>query len=814
MGQQVALDSDEAIGQNERGQWLANWCVLQSFEVANATPGAQMDDLWTFRRYDLYKQLDYILVDSLSQIDIVECGVWQHFSTGSDHRPVSASLVFRSKIRTRNRRKKAVSWNAFVDVNAYQSRLCQTLSAHPDGPADPSCKARSLENQMTSACASAIQKPDRGSQGTAEKDLSERIRALIAERRSCSRDELPRKAALCKRIRKLIRERSNFKKESKINVILNNFRGIREISNISKPQKRMGISSILSQNGHEATSKDSIAEVFATFYETLYFSTQTSQHTGCAETPTPFTKDDLQKAIGKLKKGKAQNAAGVVAKMIKKGGSDLRTEILDLFNDILDPQAVPPDSWKKTRLTVIFKKGDSKAVKNYRPIASIPILYKLFSLMVCARIQNTVYAGLSPDQAAYRPGFSTEDHLLAAGLLIDGCAEWNQELWLGLVDFEKAFDTVEHHSLFKVLNEIGVEPCYVDLLKRLYAQQEATVQVGTESRPFALLRGVKQGDPISGLLFIAVMEVCFRRLRSKWATANSRRKGQYFGVVVDDPREPLTNLRFADNVLLVAQSASDVKKMLSNLRDEAAKYGLIMHLGKTKVLTTVELQTPLHVMVGVDAVEVLDRNRSETYLGQKLCLGSPHDAAFAHRLCAGWAAFSKYKDIFTSKSYAFSLRAKLLESVVTPAVLYGAGTWTLTKAMEAKLVTTKRQMLRKMLGAKRENDETWVDYVQRSTHLAEDKMNKMGYENWVGQCRRKKWKLAGRISQTTDGRWSKRLICWRPFFRCHPCRDVGRPCARWGDSIAKLAGEDWAVVAVDQDYWRILEEGFVQADSL
>ena len=54
-------------------------------------------------------------------------------------------------------------------------------------------------------------------------------------------------------------------------------------------------------------------------------------------------------------------------------------------------------------------------------------------------------------------------------------SEWNTEVWLALVDFEKAFDTVEHDSLWKALEELGVEPAYVDLLKALYSNQVATV---------------------------------------------------------------------------------------------------------------------------------------------------------------------------------------------------------------------------------------------------------------------------------------------------------------------------------------------------
>ena len=65
-----------------------------------------------------------------------------------------------------------------------------------------------------------------------------------------------------------------------------------------------------------------------------------------------------------------------------------------------------------------------------------------------------------------------------------------------------------------------MSPEYVDMLKVLYSRQEAMVAVGAESRVFPLERGVKQGDPISPLLFIAVMEMIFRRLMRKPAEQN------------------------------------------------------------------------------------------------------------------------------------------------------------------------------------------------------------------------------------------------------------------------------------------------------
>ena len=122
------------------------------------------------------------------------------------------------------------------------------------------------------------------------------------------------------------------------------------------------------------------------------------------------------------------------------------------------------------------------------------------------------------------------------------------------------------------------------------------------------MRGVKQGDPISGLLFIAVMEVCFRDLKAKWASLNEKRSGHYFGIVIDSEQEVLSNLRFADDVLLVAHSLADARKMTAHLADAAARYGLKLNWEKTKILAMTEKRLPSSVVVGGGSVGAILRS--------------------------------------------------------------------------------------------------------------------------------------------------------------------------------------------------------------
>ena len=525
---------------------------------------------------------------------------------------------------------------------------------------------------------------------------------------------------------------------------------------------------------------------------------------GCSTIPS-FTIEELRRAIDATKLGRVSDKQGISAEMFKAHCPQMQQLMLDAFNHVIQPNQQPPESWLEARISVIFKKGDASLPENYRPIAILALLYKLFSRMLCDRVRAQLESQQSGDQAAYRKGFSTQDHLLTLTLLLEASSEWNSEVWLGLIDFEKAFDTIEHEPLWKALAQQGVGPHYIDILKKLYRNQSATIVAGGESRRFSITRGVRQGDPISSLLFVAVMETIFRDLKQRWYNLNTKRAGAYYGVVIDIPAEPLTNLRFADDIVLAASSRRDISKMIADLEKHAANYGLKIHMGKTVILTNCHAKRPRTIRCGTADVNVLPRGGAVKYLGRMLSIEQPNQIEVANRTSAGWATFMRLKAVLCNQKLSLKDRFRLFESCVSPCVLYACGTWTLTTCSAARIRSTQRQMLRWMVGIGRQTEEPWVDYIRRSTHTSEDLARKNGIKDWLEVQSIRKWKLAGDTARQTDGRWSTRLLNWRPHFRCIPHRTVGRPCSRWGDSIAEVAGGSWTESAQDKGLWMALE---------
>ena len=133
------------------------------------------------------------------------------------------------------------------------------------------------------------------------------------------------------------------------------------------------------------------------------------------------------------------------------------------------------------------------------------------------------------------------------------------------------------------------------------------------------------------------------------------------------------------------------------------------------------------------------------------------------------------------KRLPLSHRIRLLNSVVGPRVVYGAGAWTVTVSCEQRLLRTQRKMLRWIVQTIRLPEENWVEYIKRATHVAEDVAATHGSKNWVQLQRRRQWMLAGKVASAEDDRWSNRILGWKPWFRSLSCRPVGHPCKRWDD---------------------------------
>ena len=140
-----------------------------------------------------------------------------------------------------------------------------------------------------------------------------------------------------------------------------------------------------------------------------------------------FSKDEFIKALKQLSNLRRADRDGVVAEMLKYGSDRLHGEILYYFN-LVTRYGQFPASWHLSIFHMLPKDGDLREAFNWRPIAPLPILYKLYSRMLYNRFSSTLFSHQSMDQHAFTPGLRLEDALLSAEVAIEYSNEWTLPL--------------------------------------------------------------------------------------------------------------------------------------------------------------------------------------------------------------------------------------------------------------------------------------------------------------------------------------------------------------------------------------------------
>ena len=826
-----------AIGsQNARGQWAATWTSSQHLHVLNSRFKKGPEKLFTYTAPSgERKQLDYFLGDKYLMRNVMDVEATQDIDLGSDHNCLKLRILLRKDTRpstSTKRSKKPTKMAAWPphDVLVYRETLEEQFSnTHLLNSLADKCE------QIQEAIKKAMDFDKEDVQVQARAEPPSLLRELIEKRKALGSEGASERAVISKEIKKEMRKMRRCKAEERIEKILAGFSGLGAIAGIKSYRKKTCITELENKDKATITRKQDIADAFADFYEALYSSR--SDQKGSATNLSParvavFTMDELDAGLKKLKRGKAKDAAGLVAEMLKHGGNKFRHALLDTMNAALDPHATPPDSWRLTVLTVLFKSGDPKLAKNYRPIAMIPLLYKLLTTMLGFRLGKILEPQLSRDQAGFRKHCSTVDHVFALAQLAEKTEEYRQEAWIAVVDFVKAFDSIEHDAIWKALASQGVGPECIDVLKNLYRDQKGQVSGDTPSKLFDISRGTKQGDPLSTLIFSAVAEDIFRDVRQKW---RSRNMGIEMSI---GPRQHLQSLCFADDVLLAAASSKHIAEMLADLKEAAAQRGLLLHADKTKVLTNASQlsrrRLPPELSVRDAQVQVLDFQDSAKYLGCKFSFHDRTEKELSHRIAAAWASFASHKTELTNRRYPLKHRMRLFNATVGATVLYACECWTLRIDQQKRLRKIQRCMLRMVIGAKRRSVssdhsatddenvtnhlEPWPHFLTRTARLAEEKLEEAGQEDWLDVWRRRQWRWVHKLVQQQSHKWAAQALMWDPVL--HTQRRAGRlpnrPKKRWKDDICHfLQAKDQTIGWLDLaksngDAWLELEDAYVQ----
>ena len=140
-----------------------------------------------------------------------------------------------------------------------------------------------------------------------------------------------------------------------------------------------------------------------------------------------------------------------------------------------------PQDWKRSVFIPIPKKGNAKECSYYCTVALISHACKVMLKILQARLQQYVNHELPDVQAGFRKGRGTRDQTANIPWIIEKAREFQKNINFCFIDHAKAFDRVNQHKLWKMLQEMGIPDHLTCLLRNLYAGQEATIRNGHET---------------------------------------------------------------------------------------------------------------------------------------------------------------------------------------------------------------------------------------------------------------------------------------------------------------------------------------------
>uniref|UniRef100_A0AAY5KR82 Reverse transcriptase domain-containing protein n=1 Tax=Esox lucius TaxID=8010 RepID=A0AAY5KR82_ESOLU len=313
------------------------------------------------------------------------------------------------------------------------------------------------------------------------------------------------------------------------------------------------------------------------------------------------------------------------------------------------------------------------------------------------------------------------------------------------VDLEKAFDCVPRGLRWRVLREYGVLGPLLRAVRSLYDRSRSLVRIaGSKSDLFPVHVGLRQGCPLSPVLFVIFMDRISRRSQGP--------EGVRFG------DHTISSLLFADDVVVLAPSNQDLQHALGRFAAECEAVGMRISTSKSEamVLSRKRLACPLQV-----CGECLPQVEEFKYLDRRI------GAASAVKR-------SMYQSVVVKKELSRKAKLLIYRSIYVPTLTYGHELWVMTERTRSRIQAAEMSFLRRVAG------RSLRDRVRSSVTRDELRVEPLLLHIKRGQLR---W--LGHLFQMPPERLPGNVFWSRPTGR----RPRGRPRTRWRDYVSRLAWE-------------------------
>ena len=217
-----------------------------------------------------------------------------------------------------------------------------------------------------------------------------------------------------------------------------------------------------------------------------------------------FNQSDIEKSISEISMYAAAGPDGIPAILLKKCANPLSLPLFLLWRRSLDSGEIPL-TLKQGIISPIYKGGNRRQPKNYRPVGLTSHIIKLFERIIVKQLSQFLEDNSrhNDQQHGFRQGRSCLSQLLQHHLEILKHLESGFGMDVIYLDFSKAFDKVNQPTLLRKLNKIGIQGKLLNWLENYFMDRTQTVIVeGIQSNSTEVLSGVVQGSVMGPVLFL------------------------------------------------------------------------------------------------------------------------------------------------------------------------------------------------------------------------------------------------------------------------------------------------------------------------
>lgn len=237
----------------------------------------------------------------------------------------------------------------------------------------------------------------------------------------------------------------------------------------------------------------------------------------------------------------------------------IKHKVMDCFANFSNNGSFPA-GLNSSSIALISKLEQPKLVTDFRPISLMNSLPKLFMKMLTEAIGVFMNKLIGENQYGFMKGRQVSESISIVNVV---CHSLSIGKAIGLIlkiDFEKAFNSVNWSFLTQALAQFGFGTTLIDWIKNYYREAKMSVLVnGSATKEFSPSRGLRQGDPLSPLLFILVVEVLSSMIKK------AVHDGTFKGIKLAGKSNVVTHVQFADDTLIFVNDDLDSLKKIKKI---------------------------------------------------------------------------------------------------------------------------------------------------------------------------------------------------------------------------------------------------------